>query len=136
MPVSRRIGRLAIAKTRCTLSSGIASFCANSSGVGSRPIWGSICREVRTTLLTVSMMRAGTGDRAVSRFFGLRHFRISKATVGEIDSCLHGDQGPPLRPAESLSARPATALTLRGAASQIASAENALHPAAIQNAAE
>jgi len=37
---------------------------------------------------------------------------------------------------ESRSARPATALTLRGAASQIASAEAALQPAAIQNAGE
>jgi hypothetical protein len=42
---------------------------------------------------------------------------------------------PQLQPAESRSARPATALTLRGAAIQIANAENALHPAAIQNAA-
>jgi hypothetical protein len=37
---------------------------------------------------------------------------------------------------ESRSARPATALTLRGAASQIASAETVLHPAAIENAVE
>jgi hypothetical protein len=35
-----------------------------------------------------------------------------------------------------LSARPATALTLRGAASQIATIEIRLHPAAIQNANE
>jgi hypothetical protein len=34
-------------------------FSASSSGVGSRPISGSICCDVRTTLLTVSMMRAG-----------------------------------------------------------------------------
>jgi hypothetical protein len=37
---------------------------------------------------------------------------------------------------ESLSARPATVLTLRGAAIQIAKAERVLHIAAIQNAAE
>jgi hypothetical protein len=43
---------------------------------------------------------------------------------------------PQLQVMESRSARPATALTWRGAASQIASAENALHPAAIQNAGE
>jgi hypothetical protein len=42
LDVSRRIGCLAIAKTLCTLSSGIASFSASSSGVGSRPISGSI----------------------------------------------------------------------------------------------
>jgi hypothetical protein len=37
---------------------------------------------------------------------------------------------------ESRSVRPATALTLRGAASQIAKAETVLQPAAIQNAGE
>jgi len=58
--VSTRIGRLAIAKTLWTLSIGIASFSASSSGVGSRPISGSIWCEVRTTLLTVSTILGGT----------------------------------------------------------------------------
>src|SRR5206468_2302666 len=53
------VGCLAISKTLRTLSSGIPSFSASSSGVGSRPISGTIWRDVRTTLLTVSIMFTG-----------------------------------------------------------------------------
>jgi len=51
---------LGIARILRTLSSGIPSFYASSSRVGSRPISGSIWRAVRTTQLTVSTMFAGT----------------------------------------------------------------------------
>ena len=57
--VSRRIGRPAISKTLRSCSSGIASLSASSSGVGSRPSSVNIWREVRTTLLTVSIMFTG-----------------------------------------------------------------------------
>src|SRR5487761_2692137 len=59
MGVSRLIGSLAIFRTLRTFSSGIASFSASSSGVGSRPISCSIWREVRTSLLIVSIMCTG-----------------------------------------------------------------------------
>ena len=52
-------GSLAIFKTLRTFSSGIASFSASSSGVGSRPISCSIWREVRTILLIVSIICTG-----------------------------------------------------------------------------
>ncbi|MNC89181.1 hypothetical protein D3C83_50830 [compost metagenome] len=57
--VSRLIGSLAIFRTLRTFSSGMPSFSANSSGVGSRPISCSIWREVRTSLLIVSIMCTG-----------------------------------------------------------------------------
>ena len=57
--VSRLIGSLAIFSTFRTFSSGIASLSASSSGVGSRPISCSIWREVRTSLLIVSIMWTG-----------------------------------------------------------------------------
>jgi hypothetical protein len=57
--VSRLIGSLAIFRTLRTFSSGMASFSASSSGVGSRPISCSIWREVRTILLIVSIMCTG-----------------------------------------------------------------------------
>ena len=42
------------------LQSGMWSFSASSSGVGSRPISLNICRLVRTILLMVSIMCTGT----------------------------------------------------------------------------
>src|SRR5262249_24862928 len=57
--VSSEIGSLAIFRTLRTFSSGMPSFSANSSGVGSRPISCSICRLVRTILLMVSIMCTG-----------------------------------------------------------------------------
>jgi len=57
--VSSEIGSLAILRTLRTFSSGMASFSASSSGVGSRPISWSIWREVRTILLIVSIMWTG-----------------------------------------------------------------------------
>jgi hypothetical protein len=57
--VSRLIGSLAIFRTLRTFSSGMESFSASSSGVGSRPISCSIWREVRTILLIVSIMCTG-----------------------------------------------------------------------------
>ena len=57
--VSRLIGSLAIFSTLRTFSRGMPSFSANSSGVGSRPISCSIWREVRTSLLIVSIMCTG-----------------------------------------------------------------------------
>ena len=62
--VSRLIGSLAIFSTLRTFSSGMASFSASSSGVGSRPISCSIWREVRTILLIVSIMCTGNADGA------------------------------------------------------------------------
>ena len=53
------IGSLAILRTLRTFSSGISRRCASSSGVGSRPISWSICREVRTSLLIVSIICTG-----------------------------------------------------------------------------
>src|SRR5215471_20232855 len=57
--VSSEIGSLAILSTLRTFSSGMPSFSASSSGVGSRPISCSICRLVRTILLIVSIMCTG-----------------------------------------------------------------------------
>src|SRR6516162_90334 len=57
--VSSESGSLAILSTLRTFSSGMPSFSANSSGVGSRPISLSIWREVRTILLIVSIMCTG-----------------------------------------------------------------------------
>ena len=62
--VSSEIGSLAIFSTLRTFSSGMASFSASSSGVGSRPISCSIWREVRTILLIVSIMCTGNADGA------------------------------------------------------------------------
>ena len=59
MGVSIEIGSLAIFSTRRTLSSGISMRTASSSGVGSRPISCSICREMRFSLLIVSIMCTG-----------------------------------------------------------------------------
>ena len=59
MGVSRLIGSLAILRTLRTFSSGMARRSASSSGVGSRPISCSIWREVRTSLLMVSIMCTG-----------------------------------------------------------------------------
>ncbi|MNT87135.1 hypothetical protein D3C72_2275080 [compost metagenome] len=50
---------MAIFRTLRTFSSGMASFSASSSGVGSRPISCSIWRLVRTILLIVSIMWTG-----------------------------------------------------------------------------
>ena len=49
-------GSLAIFKILRTFSSGMPSFWASSSSVGSRPTSLSIWREVRTILLIVSIM--------------------------------------------------------------------------------
>ncbi len=57
--VSIEIGSLAIFRTLRTLSSGISMRPASSSGVGSRPISCSICREMRFSLLIVSIMCTG-----------------------------------------------------------------------------
>ncbi len=57
--VSMEIGSLAIFRTLRTLSSGISMRTASSSGVGSRPISCSICREMRFSLLMVSIMCTG-----------------------------------------------------------------------------
>jgi hypothetical protein len=57
--VSSDSGSLAILRTLRTFSSGMPSFSASSSGVGSRPISLSICRLVRTILLMVSIMCTG-----------------------------------------------------------------------------
>ena len=57
--VSSESGSLAILRTLRTFSSGMPSFSASSSGVGSRPISFSIWREVRTILLIVSIMCTG-----------------------------------------------------------------------------
>src|SRR5487761_1863138 len=57
--VSRLIGSLAILRTLRTFSSGMPSFSASSSGAGSRPISCSIWRDVRTSLLIVSIMCTG-----------------------------------------------------------------------------
>src|SRR5215471_17303774 len=57
--VSSEIGSLAILRTLRTFSSGQPSFSASSSGVGSRPISGSICRLVRTILLMDSIICTG-----------------------------------------------------------------------------
>ena len=54
--VSSESGSLAIFKALRTFSSGICSFSASSSGVGSRPISLSIWRLVRTILLMTSVM--------------------------------------------------------------------------------
>ena len=59
MGVSRLIGSFAIFRTLRTFSSGMARRSASSSGVGSRPISCSIWREVRTSLLIVSIMCTG-----------------------------------------------------------------------------
>ena len=138
MAVSSRIGRLAAAKTQCTSSSGIASFSTSSSGVGWRSISRGIRRAVRATLLIISMMRVGreSRDRQVLRPWAfpyprrlLRH-HPQKAELITSDAVITA----PLQPVASRSARPATARTFPGAASQIATTEAALHPAAIQNA--
>src|SRR5688572_21377962 len=57
--VSIEIGSFAILSTLRTLSSGISMRTASSSGVGSRPISCSICREIRLSLLMVSIMCTG-----------------------------------------------------------------------------
>ena len=57
--VSSDTGSLAIFKTFLTFSNGIASFFANSSGVGSRPNSLIICLCVLTILLIVSIMWTG-----------------------------------------------------------------------------
>jgi len=57
--VSSEIGSFAILRTLRTFSSGMARRSANSSGVGSRPISCSIWREVRTSLLIVSIIWTG-----------------------------------------------------------------------------
>src|SRR3954471_16886897 len=59
MGVSRLIGSLAIFITLRTFSSGMERRSASSSGVGSRPISWRIWREVRTSLLIVSIMWTG-----------------------------------------------------------------------------
>src|SRR6516162_1811692 len=53
-------GSLAIPSTLRTLSSGIASFSASSSAVGSRPISCSICCDVRASCFIASIMCTGT----------------------------------------------------------------------------
>ena len=58
--VSSESGSLAIFKVLRTFSSGMWSFLASSSGVGSRPISPSICRLVRTILLMASIICTGT----------------------------------------------------------------------------
>jgi hypothetical protein len=57
--VSSDSGSFAILRTLRTFSSGMPSFSASSSGVGSRPISLSIWRLVRTILLMVSIMCTG-----------------------------------------------------------------------------
>ena len=57
--VSIEIGSFAILSTLRILSSGISIFVASSSGVGSRPISCSIWREMRLSLLIVSIMCTG-----------------------------------------------------------------------------
>ena len=59
MGVSMEIGSLAILKILRILSSGISMRSPSSSGVGSRPISCSICREMRFSLLMVSIMCTG-----------------------------------------------------------------------------
>ena len=66
----QEIGSLAIFITLRTFSSGICSFSASSSGVGSRPISCSIWRPVRTSLLIVSIM--WTGMRIVRAWSAMR----------------------------------------------------------------
>ena len=60
MGVSSESGSLAIFKVLRTFSSGMWSFSASSSGVGSRPISLSIWQLVRTILLITSIMCTGT----------------------------------------------------------------------------
>ena len=57
--VSSEIGSWAILRTLRTLVTGIAIFLAISSGVGSRPYSWTRLREVRTSLLIVSIMCTG-----------------------------------------------------------------------------
>src|SRR5262249_35963668 len=57
--VSSDNGSLAILSTLRTFSSGMPSFSASSSGVGSRPISLSIWRDLRTILLMLSIMCTG-----------------------------------------------------------------------------
>ena len=57
--VSRVIGSLAILRTLRTLSTGSSIFSAISSGVGSRPSSWTRYREVRMSLLIVSIMCTG-----------------------------------------------------------------------------
>ncbi|CSA76072.1 Uncharacterised protein [Vibrio cholerae] len=57
--VSMEMGSLAIFSTLRILSSGICMRSANSSGSGSRPISCSIWREIRFSLLIVSIMCTG-----------------------------------------------------------------------------
>ena len=59
MGVSMEMGSLAILSTLRTFSSGMSIFSASSSGVGSRPCSCSICREMRFSLLMVSIMCTG-----------------------------------------------------------------------------
>ena len=58
--VSSDNGSLAILSTLRTFSSGMPSFSASSSGVGSRPISLNIWRDLRTILLMLSIMCTGT----------------------------------------------------------------------------
>src|SRR5665647_1111977 len=58
--VSSDSGSLAVLRALRTFSSGMRSFSASSSGVGSRPISLSICRLVRTILLIISITCTGT----------------------------------------------------------------------------
>src|SRR6266542_2688380 len=57
--VSMESGSLASLRTFRTFSTGMPSFSASSSGVGSRPISLSIFRDVRMILLTTSTMCTG-----------------------------------------------------------------------------
>ncbi|MCY1551702.1 hypothetical protein D9M68_880480 [compost metagenome] len=57
--VSMEIGSLAIFRTLRILSSGMSMRSPSSSGVGSRPISCSIWREIRLSLLIVSIMCTG-----------------------------------------------------------------------------
>ncbi|SSH40017.1 Uncharacterised protein [Acinetobacter baumannii] len=57
--VSMEIGSLAIFSTLRILSSGMSMRSPSSSGVGSRPISWSIWREMRLSLLIVSIMCTG-----------------------------------------------------------------------------
>ena len=59
MGVSIEIGSLAILSTLRILSSGISMRSPSSSGVGSRPISWSIWREMRFSLLIVSIICTG-----------------------------------------------------------------------------
>jgi hypothetical protein len=52
-------GSLASLRAFRTLSSGMPSFLASSSGVGSRPISLSICRDAWIILLATSIMCTG-----------------------------------------------------------------------------